>query len=113
MVQQIVLPIKDSNALKRVQDTLLDSFHAGRRNYTVFQVGKATLLRVSDVMTLKKSDVYNPDGSVKNTAFIHDKKTGKANTLYLKPVSKICYSIMIGWSNKISILSGYSPRQPS
>ena len=71
-----------------VQDTLLDSFRAGRRNYTVFQVGKATLLRVSDVMTLKKSDVYNPDGSVKNTAFIHDKKTGKANTLYLKPVQQ-------------------------
>ena len=70
MVQQIVLPIKDSNVLKMVQDTLLDSFRAGRRNYTVFQVGKATLLRVSDVMTLKKSDVYNPDSSVKNTAFM-------------------------------------------
>ena len=54
MSQQIVLPIKDSNVLKMVQDTLLDSFRAGRRNYTIFQVGKATLLRVSDVMTLKK-----------------------------------------------------------
>ena len=32
MVQQIVLPIKDSNVLKMVQDTLLDSFRAGRRN---------------------------------------------------------------------------------
>ena len=88
MVQQIVLPIKDTNILKMVQDTLLDSVRAGRRNYTVFQVGKATLLRVSDVMTLKKSDVYNPDGSVKNATFIHDKKTGKANTLYLKPVQQ-------------------------
>ena len=88
MVQQIVLPIKDTNILKMVQDTLLDSVRAGRRNYTVFQVGKATLLRVSDVMTLKKSDVYNPDVSVKNTAFIHDKKTGKANMLYLKPVQQ-------------------------
>jgi len=78
MVQQIVLPIKDSNVLKMVQDTLLDSFRAGRRNYTIFQVGKATLLRVSDVMKLKKSDVFNPDGSIKSTAFIHDKKTGKA-----------------------------------
>ena len=87
-MQQIVLPIKDSNVLKMVQDTLPDSFQAGRRNYTIFQVGKATLLRVSDVMTLKKSDVYNPDGSVKHTAFIHDKKTGKANTLYLKPVQQ-------------------------
>ncbi|WP_353895180.1 tyrosine-type recombinase/integrase [Pediococcus pentosaceus] len=54
----------------------------------MFQVGKSTLLRVSDVMTLKKSDIYNPDGSVKNTAFIYDKKTGKANTLYLKPVQQ-------------------------
>lgn len=53
MVQQIVLPIKNSNVLKMVQDTLLDSFRAGRRNYTIFQVGKATLLRVSDVMNLK------------------------------------------------------------
>lgn len=78
MVQQIVLPIKDSNVLKMVQDTLLDSFRAGRRNYTIFQVGKATLLRVSDVMTLKKSDVFNPDGSIKSTAFIHDKKTRKS-----------------------------------
>ena len=57
MVQQIVLPIKDSNILKMVQDTLLDSFRAGRRNYTIFQVGKATLLRVSDVMKLKKKQM--------------------------------------------------------
>jgi len=88
MAQQIVLPIKDSNVLKMVQDTLLNSFRAGRRNYTIFRVGKAPLLGVIDVMTLKKTDVFNPDGSVKNTAFIHDKKTGKANTLYLKPVQQ-------------------------
>ena len=64
-----------------VQDTLLDSFRAGRRNYTIFQVGKATLLRVSDVMKLKKTDVFNLDGTVKQTAFIHDQKTGKGNTI--------------------------------
>lgn len=86
MVQQLVLPIKDSNILKSVQETLLDSFRAGRRNYTIFQLGKATLLRVSDVMRLKKVDVFNPDGSIKQNTFIHDQKTGKANTLYLKPV---------------------------
>jgi len=86
MVQQIVLPIKDSNILKNVQETLLNSFRAGRRNYTIFQLGKATLLRVSDVMQLKKVDVFNPDGSIKQNTFIHDQKTGKANTLYLKPV---------------------------
>ena len=85
-MQQVVLPIKDSNVLKEVQDTLLNNFKAGRRNYTIFQVGKATLLRVSDVMGLKLADIFNPDGSIKQNAFIHDRKTGKPNTLYLKPV---------------------------
>lgn len=53
-MQQIVLPTKDSNILKSVQETLLDSFRTDRRNYTIFQLDKATVLRVSDVMQLKK-----------------------------------------------------------
>lgn len=85
-MQQIVLPIKDSNVLKAVQDTLLHNFKAGRRNYTIFQVGKATLLRVSDVMRLHWADVFTPIGTVRQNAFIHDQKTGKPNRLYLKPV---------------------------
>ncbi|MDN5638359.1 MAG: site-specific integrase [Staphylococcus equorum] len=84
-MQQIVLPIKDSNVLKEVQDTLLHNFKAGQRNYTIFQVGKATLLRVSDVMKLRWTDVFNENGTVRQNAFIHDQKTGKANLLYLKP----------------------------
>ncbi len=52
-MQQVVLPIEDSNVLKEVQDTLLHNFKAGQSNYTIFQVGKATLLNVSDVMGLR------------------------------------------------------------
>ncbi len=75
-MQQIVLPIKDSNVLKEVQDTLLHNFKAGWRNYTVFQVGKATLLRVSDVMGLKQADIFNPDGSIKqNQTPIHPRRS--------------------------------------
>ena len=85
-MQQIVLPSKDSNVLTEVQDTLLHNFRAGRRNYTIFQVGKATLLRVSDVMRLRWTDIFNENGTVRQNAFIHDKKTGKANLLYLKPI---------------------------
>lgn len=85
-MQQIVKPIKDSWVLSSVQDVLLNRFKSGRRNYTIFQVGKATLLRVSDVLRLKKSDVYEENGRVKKNAYIIDKKTKKKNTLYLKPV---------------------------
>lgn len=87
-MRQIVLPIKDSNVLKEVQDTLLHNFKAGRRNYTIFQVGKATLLRVSDVLRLKQTDVFDDYGAIRQHAFIKDKKTGKPNTLYLRPVMK-------------------------
>ena len=85
-MRQIVLPIKDDEVLKQVQDTLLNNFKSGRRNYTIFQVGKATLLRVSDVLRLKQADVFDYYGAIKQHAFIKDKKTGKRNTLYLKPV---------------------------
>jgi len=104
MGQQVVLPIKDSNILTSVQETLLDSFRAGRRNYTIFQLGKATLLRVSDVMQLKKTDVFNADGSIKQNAFIHDQKTGKANTLYLKPVHSDLLTYY-NWLQKQNIIS--------
>ena len=86
-MKQLVLPIKDSNILADVQDTLLHNFKTGQRNYTIFQVGKATLLRVSDVLRLKQSDVFEENGLLREHAFIKDKKTGKQNTLYLRPVN--------------------------
>ncbi|UUF81127.1 tyrosine-type recombinase/integrase (plasmid) [Xanthomonas oryzae pv. oryzae] len=85
-MKQLVLPIKDTNILHEVEDTLLKNFRYGRRNYTIFQVGKATLLRVSDVLALRRSEIFNEDGSIKKNAYIKDKKTGKPNILYLKPV---------------------------
>lgn len=60
-MKQLVLPIKDSNILHEVEDTLLNNFKAGRRSYTIFQVGKATLLRVSDVLALRRTEIFNDD----------------------------------------------------
>lgn len=81
-----VQPIKDSVVLKQVQDTLLTRFKAGRRNYTIFQLGKATLLRVSDVLSLRYHDVYDENGVPKERVYTVDQKTGKKNCLYLKPI---------------------------
>lgn len=87
-MKQLVLPIKDSNILHEVEDTLLNNFRYGRRNYTIFQLGKATLLRVSDVLTFRRNEIYESDGTIKKNAYIRDKKTGKPNVLYLKPVNQ-------------------------
>ena len=102
------MPIKDSYVLHEVQDTLLNNFRFGRRNYTIFQVGKATLLRVSDVMRLKQADIFNSDGSIKQNAFIHDRKTGKPYTLNLFTQSSYCTVngyLIIRWILNGSFLS--------
>lgn len=88
MEKHLVEPIKDSTILKQVEDTLLASPVVGQRNYTIFQVGKATLLRVSDVLALRMDDIFDQDGNIKKNAYIRDKKTGKPNTLYLRPVEQ-------------------------
>lgn len=80
-MKQLVLPIKDSNILHKVEDTLLNNFKAGRRSYTIFQVGKATLLRVSDVLVLRRTEIFNDDETVVKNAYIRDKKTGRPNIL--------------------------------
>lgn len=86
-MKQKVLPIKDTNVLHEVEQTLLEEFRFGRRNYTILKTGMVTLLRVSDVLALKKADVFEEDGTIKANAYIKDKKTGKPNTLYLKPLA--------------------------
>lgn len=85
-MKQLVLPIKDTQMLNQVLTTLRDNFKYGQRNYTIFQVGKATLLRVSDIISLSKADVFEENGDIKRNAYIVDKKTKKQNTLYLRPV---------------------------
>lgn len=67
---------------------MLNNFKAGRRSYTIFQVGKATLLRVSDVLALRRTEIFNDDETVVKNAYIRDKKTGRPNILYLKPVKQ-------------------------
>ena len=103
-MKQIVVPIKDTNVLHEVEDTLLHNFREGRRNYTVFQIGKATLLRVSDVLALRRSEIYEDDGTIRKNAYIRDKKTGKPNVLYLKPVKQDLIDYF-NWLNKQNIQS--------
>lgn len=82
--QQDIRPIKNEHDLKLVQETLLDNFRYGRRNYTIFQLGMMTMLRVSDVLKLKYQDIYDEAGNVKDEAYVVDKKTNKPNKLYVK-----------------------------
>ena len=85
LVVQKVLPIKDTEILHEVENTLRNNFKFGLRNYTIFKLGLVTMLRVSDLLSLRRNEIFNIDGSVKSNAFTVDQKTGKHNILYLKP----------------------------
>ncbi len=99
MVVQKVLPIKDTNTLHEVEDTLLHNFKFGRRNYTIFKVGLVTMLRISDLLALRRNEVFNNDDSIKSNAFTVDKKTKKNNILYLKPAFNDL-ALYIKWLNQ-------------
>lgn len=98
MVVQKVLPIKDTEILHEVEETLLHNFKFGRRNYTIFKVGLVTMLRVSDLLALRRNEIFNSDDSIKLNAFTVDQKTGKHNILYLKPAFNDL-SLYIKWLN--------------
>ena len=60
-------------------------------------------------MGLKQADIFNPDGSIKQNAFIHDRKTGKPNTLYLR--SKFIFAIHIHHGSEVPmniLIDGYA-----
>ena len=82
-VQQIVLPVKDQQVQRLIEQTLLNGSKAGRRNYTIWRVGVKTMLRVSDVLNLRKADVFNPDGTVVSELRTTDIKTGKVNRPFI------------------------------
>lgn len=98
MVVQKVLPIKDTEILHEVEDTLLHNFKFGRRNYTIFKLGLVTMLRVSDLLALRRHEIFNDDDSIKSNAFTVDQKTKKHNILYLKPAFNDL-SLYIRWLN--------------
>lgn len=99
MVVQKVLPIKDTEILHEVEDTLLNNFKFGRRNYTIFKVGLVTMLRVSDLLALRRSQIFEDNQSIKLNAYTVDQKTSKHNILYLKPALNDL-TLYIQWLDK-------------
>ncbi|GLB47530.1 site-specific integrase [Philodulcilactobacillus myokoensis] len=81
-----VQPIKDKYKLHQVEETLRKDFQAGTRNLMIFRTGIITLLRCSDVLSLKMNDIYDENGYPVDYIHIKDQKTGKQNDIYIKPL---------------------------
>ena len=75
-------PIRDKKQLKAMADYFL---HKGQlRNYTLVVMGTYTALRISDLLRLRWSDVYDEDRQEFRTYItITEKKTKKTKTIAL------------------------------
>ena len=73
-------PIRDKNELKKLADYFLDKGQL--RNYTLVLMGTYTVLRISDLLRLKWSDVYDEERQAFRTHItIIEKKTKKERTI--------------------------------
>ena len=87
-------PIRDKNQLKELADYFLRKGQL--RNYTLVMMGTYTVLRISDLLRLKWSDVYDEEKQEFRTHItVIEKKTKKERTIALNPkvlsVLKQCY----------------------
>ena len=70
-----VQPIKDPRKIKRMIAVLEKS---NPRNVLLFRVGLNTILRIQDILDLRVSDIFHPDGSFKEYLSLFESKKGKA-----------------------------------
>jgi len=75
-------PIRDKKQLKALGDYFLKRDQL--RNYVMVVLGASTVLRISDLLRLKWTDVYDPERQQFYTHItIKERKTGKTKTIAL------------------------------
>lgn len=76
------IPIKDKKMLKEFKNYYLKKNNY--RNYALIVIGLNTALRISDILSLKWSDVYNfSTNRFKTHIELHEQKTGKYSAIAL------------------------------
>ena len=82
---EFVQPIRDKKTLETMKKVLRSS---NLRDYNLFILGINSGLRISDLLTLKVSDVCDDKGKIKDRIVIREKKTNKLKDFPLGETSK-------------------------
>lgn len=88
MVKQDVRPVTNLKDCKTVLSYLKNSSEFGIRNYLMFKLGMSCVLRISDIIHIKYSDVFTEQGRVKKTLRLKEIKTGKVKEMPLVHVKE-------------------------
>ena len=82
---ELVEPIRDKKKIDAVKKILKASSH---RNYCFFTLGINSGLRISDLLSLKISDVIDDKGKIKDRINLKEQKTGKTKDFPISDVAK-------------------------
>lgn len=83
MTKQDVRPVTNLRECKTVLNYLKNSSELGIRNYLMFKLGMSCVLRISDIIHIKYTDVFTEQGRVKKSLRIKEIKTGKVKEMPL------------------------------
>ena len=78
-IKSTVEPIRDWSKIQEIKSLLLDE--ENYRDWLLFSLGLNFALRISDLLKLRISDLYDNDMFPKNRVVLREKKTGKENIL--------------------------------
>jgi len=78
-VKSTVEPLRDWSKIQEIKSLLLNE--ENYRDWLLFSLGLNFALRISDLLKLKISDLYDSDMYPKNRVVLREKKTGKENIL--------------------------------
>lgn len=81
-----VRPIKNLGSCKTLLTYLKNDGNFNTRDYVIFKLGMSCVLRISDLIHLRYSDVFTETGRVKKNLQITEIKTGKEKNMPLKHV---------------------------
>lgn len=83
-----VKPLKTLDDYRKFTGALKNANEFGIRDYALFRIGMCCILRISDIIHLKYSDVFTETGRVKKKLVIKEIKTGKSKEITLLHVRK-------------------------
>ena len=80
---EFVEPIRDIKKISQIKNMLRGE--GNLRDLLLFELGINSALRVSDLLKLRVSDVFAPDGAIRDFFDLHEQKTGKRSKIFLTP----------------------------
>jgi integrase len=93
----VVEPIKSKTLISKMVKNLEKR---NDRDALLFRMGINTILRISDIITLKYSDLFDSNGKIKNYLQLHEQKTKKSKKIKL---NKLIKQEIIKYVNKNNI----------